>query len=73
MDHEQRPAADEGHRQRRAHARPLGVVGGLLEQAGVGLAQRVLEVLEDGLLVGRLEVGEALQEVQDETSRWFPR
>ena len=49
------------------------MVGGLFEEAGVGLAQRRLKVLEDGLLVGRLEVGEALEEVQEEVLDRFDR
>ena len=57
-DHEEQLAA--GSRAIGSCPCPRTRWAGLFKQAGAGLAQRRLEVLEDGLLVGGLEVGRAV-------------
>jgi hypothetical protein len=65
MQHEQNPATDERQRQGCSHPRELGMMGRLLDDPGIRLVQGGLEVFDHGLLVGRLEVGKALQDVED--------
>ena len=60
VDHEQPPAADEGHRQGRPHSDQFGVPGSLLENPSVGLPERILELFDDPLLFRHVQEADEL-------------